>query len=120
MKNKTKYLTTIYILLVAVFAMKFPAHADEILFVKRVLPQCPKQNLNEISNASVKASFTITKTGLTKDIQIASSTDKFLNNYVIEAIKKYEYKPFQSQGKAVAVNNVVATVEFTHCSESNN
>lgn len=66
----------------------------EALVIKQVEPEFVSETLRDSTNACVRVEFSITKSGRASKLEIVeTSGERALDRAVIEALKKYEFKP---------------------------
>ncbi len=70
-----------------------PKVNTELVVVTQVEPKLTPSILRDITQGSVKVSFTVNPDGSTADVKVDSSTARVLNNPVIAAVRDWKYKP---------------------------
>lgn len=100
----------------AEFSMTGPglsASDGEFLPMVKVQPQYPRRAEARGIEGTCTVSFTVTKTGTTKDPVIVDCSSRLFERASIQAVLKYKYKPRIIDGEAVEVPNIKDRFTFT-------
>jgi len=55
---------------------------------------------------------TISKTGAVENLTVATSSNPMFNNYAVDAVKQWKYKPYMLNAEPTEVDTTI-TVNFT-------
>lgn len=90
----------------------FGVSDGEYLPIIKFRPVHPPQATARGLEGQVIVSYTVTKDGSTRDVQVIESTDAVFESAAIEAAQNYRYKPRVIAGRAVEVPGVQTTLRF--------
>lgn len=83
-----------------------PELPEPMKLIVQVTPELNRDVMNRgIRNGRVKVKFNVLPDGSTADVEITSSTNRFLNNTVLNAVRQWKYAPIkrmQEHGAEVA------------------
>lgn len=86
-------------------------HGD-FLPIVRVPPEYPRKAWEKGQSGVVVAIFTVDKKGRVKSPKVLASSDKVFDKAVLQAVRKFRYKPRVIDGKPVAVPQVTTIIHM--------
>lgn len=89
-----------------------PEGSGQYLPVEKVSPAYPPEAMARGLEGQVIVSYTVTKDGSTRDVQVTESTDAVFENAAIAAAQQWKYKPRIIDGTPVEVPGVQTTLRF--------